>query len=87
MIDIDVSQLPSAETVAAWTSEQFVAALEHDAAHPEYNLNLRQLIHVGFKIAARMGDRYANALAEHADIIGAGVTHNLLERHIRVIFA
>ncbi len=87
VIDIDKSKLPSAETVAGWSSEQFVAALEHDVSNPEYNLHLRQLIHVGFKIAAKMGDRYLNALEEHAAIINQGVTDNLFQRHILPIFS
>ena len=60
MIDIDAAKLPSAETVNGWTAEQFVAALRHDPANPAFNPSLRQLIHVGFKIAAQMGDRYLN---------------------------
>ncbi|QYY36670.1 tagaturonate epimerase family protein [Ruficoccus sp. ZRK36] len=86
VIDIDTDKLPSAETVAGWSSEQFVAALEHDVSNAEYNLHLRQLIHVGFKIAAKMGDRYLNALDEHAAIINQGVTDNLYKRHILPIF-
>ena len=61
MIDIDAAKLPSAETVHGWTSEQFVAALRHDPANPAFNPHLRQLIHVGFKVAAQMGDRYLRA--------------------------
>jgi hypothetical protein len=86
VIDIDQSKLPTVDAVNAWTSEQFVAALEHDQANPQYNLHLRQLIHVGFKIAAKMGDRYTDALKTHADVIGAGVTKNLYERHMLPIF-
>lgn len=86
VIDIDTSKLPAAETVAGWSSEQFVAALEHDVSNSEYNLHLRQLIHVGFKIAAKMGDRYYDALKANAAIINQGVTDNLLKRHILPIF-
>jgi len=86
VIDIDRGQLPSVETVAEWDSARFVAALEHDPSNSEYNPYLRQLIHVGFKIAAKMGDRYTDALKENAEIIGEGVTRNLFDRHIRPIF-
>ncbi|WP_309400975.1 tagaturonate epimerase family protein [Cerasicoccus maritimus] len=82
VIDIDRSKLPSVEEVNAWTSEQFVAALEHDQSNPDYNLHLRQLIHVGFKIAAKMGARYTGALKANAQVIGEGVTRNLYERHM-----
>jgi hypothetical protein len=45
------------------------------------------LIHVGFKIAARMGDRYLDALKEHEAVIARNVTGNLFERHIQPLFA
>lgn len=86
VIDIDRSQLPVPEEVNGWTSEQFVAALRHDQSNPGYNRHLRQLIHVGFKVAAQMGPRYSDALKTHADLVGKNVKHNLLERHIRPIF-
>lgn len=86
VIDIDRTQLPSPEEVNGWTSEQFVAALRHDQNNPEYNRHLRQLVHVGFKVAAKMGSRYTDALKAHADLVGKNVKHNLLDRHIRPIF-
>ncbi|WP_269522858.1 tagaturonate epimerase family protein [Coraliomargarita parva] len=86
VIDIDTSKLPAPETVASWTSDEYVAALEHDQSNPAYNLHLRQLIHVGFKIAAKMGARYTDALKANATVIGDGVTYNLFERHMRPIF-
>ena len=86
VIDIDSDKLPAVETVKDWSSEQFVAALEHDPANAAYNPHLRQLIHVAFKIAAKMGGRYTEALKANAEVIGPGVTHNLLARHILPIF-
>ena len=87
VIDIDHSQLPSAEEVNGWTSEQFVSALTHNQSDPGYNANVRQLLHVGFKIAAQMGDRYLDALKEHEEVIAKCVTGNLLERHMKPLFA
>lgn len=86
VIDIDHSQLPSAEEVNGWTSEQYVSALTHDQSNPNYNANVRQLLHVGFKIAAQMGDRYLDALKANEEVISECVTHNLLERHIKPLF-
>jgi len=63
-----------------------VQALRHDIRCPGYNPHFRQLIHVGFKVAAELGSRYTGALETHADVVGANVTHNLLERHIKPIF-
>jgi hypothetical protein len=86
VIDIDFSRLPSAETVKAWTSGEFTSALRHDATNPGYNANVRQLLHVGFKIAALLGDTYLQALEANQDIISRCVTGNLLERHMKPLF-
>lgn len=86
VIDIDHSQLPSAEEVNNWTSEQYVSALTHDQSNPGYNPNVRQLLHVGFKIAAQMGDTYLDALKANDAVIAQCVTGNLLERHMKPLF-
>ncbi len=86
VIDIDRAKLPSPETVRGWSSEQFVRALRHDESDSSYDPNLRQLLHVGFKVAAKMGPRYIQALEANEDVIARNVTENLFERHIRPIF-
>ncbi|HEX4086027.1 MAG TPA: tagaturonate epimerase family protein [Chthoniobacteraceae bacterium] len=86
VIDISKERLPSPAEVAGWDSAQYVAALRHIPSSPAYNLHFRQLIHVGFKIAAHMGARYTDALEANAEIIARNVTGNLLERHIKPIF-
>lgn len=86
VIDIDDSKLPSADEVNSWTSEQYVAALTHDQSNPGYNQHLRQLLHVGFKIAAQLGDTYLNALKTNSEVVGEKVTGNLLERHMKPLF-
>jgi hypothetical protein len=86
VIDIDDSNLPSAADVNSWSSEQYVNALRHIPTNPQYNPHFRQLLHVGFKIAAQLGTRYTDALKTHREIIAKNVTLNLLERHIRPLF-
>jgi hypothetical protein len=83
VIDIDRSQLPSAATVNGWASGQFVSALRHDPKNKAFNSSFRQLLHVGFKIAAKKGDRYLSALKKHEAVIARNVTENLLERHMK----
>jgi hypothetical protein len=83
VIDIDYAKLPTPAAVAAWTSEQFTGAMRHDPANPLYDKGVRQLLHVGFKIAAKMGDRYLNMLDTCEESISRNVTLNLYERHIR----
>ncbi|HZL12883.1 MAG TPA: tagaturonate epimerase family protein [Verrucomicrobiae bacterium] len=83
VIDIDKSKLPDAATVNAWTSRQFISALRHDQKNPAYNRSFRQLLHVSFKVAAKKGERYLNALRKHEAIIARNVTENLFERHMK----
>ena len=86
VIDIDHEALPSPGEVAGWTSDQFTGALRHDRANSAYNPSFRQLLHVGFKVAARMGPRYLEALEANEAIVAKNVTFNLFERHIKPLF-
>jgi hypothetical protein len=86
VIDIDPSKLPSPDEVNGWTSDQFTGALRHDQSNPAYNQSFRQLLHVGFKVAAKMGDRYLKTLEENEAIVAKNVTTNLFERHIKPVF-
>ncbi len=86
VIDIDYKKLPRPEEVDTWTSEQYTSALRHDQTNPAYNSSLRQLLHVGFKVASKMGQRYLSALEANEEIVARNVTKNLYERHIRPIF-
>lgn len=86
VIDIDRARLPSAETVNRWSSEQFVAALRHEPRNPEFNPHLRQLLHVGYKVAAQAGQRYLDALRAYQTAVEQNVTANLYERHIKPLF-
>jgi hypothetical protein len=86
VIDINRSKLPTAQEVGSWTSDQFTHALRHDQKNPRYNPSFRQLLHVGFKVAAQMGERYLNALEAFEEVVAENVTQNLYERHIKPIF-
>jgi hypothetical protein len=86
VIDIDPEALPPPGAVRGWTSEQFAAALRHDPHCPRFNPHFRQLLHVGYKVAAGMGARYLEMLAACETAIARNVTANLFERHIRPLF-
>ncbi len=83
VIDIDKQKLPTAAVVNGWSSKQFTDALRHDQKNPGYNPSFRQLLHVSFKVAAKKGDRYLNALKKHEVIVARNVTENLFERHMK----
>ncbi len=86
VIDIDRSKLPSPQKVRSWGSGEYAHALRHDQLDPQFNLHLRQLLHVGYKVAAEMGDRYLGMLKSSREIIGSNVTENLFDRHIKPLF-
>jgi hypothetical protein len=86
VIDIDAKKLPSEAEVRGWSSQQFTAALRHDQSNPGFNPSLRQLIHVGFKVAAQMGDKYLKMLESCEASVSRNVTANLYDRHIKPLF-
>jgi hypothetical protein len=86
VIDIDPDTLPDPQEVDSWTGEQFANTLRHIPGFPAYHSGFRQLIHVGYKVAAEMGDAYLEMLEKHAEIVGEQVTTNIYERHIGRLF-
>ncbi len=86
VIDIDRTGLPDPDQVRRWEGEEFAATLRHDRRCPQYNPSFRQLLHVGYKVAAEMGPRFTEALDKYEAIIAENVTANIYERHIRPLF-
>jgi tagaturonate epimerase len=86
VIDIDPARLPSPDEVRAWSSDEYTSALRHVRGAPAYNSSLRQLLHVGFKVAAKMGRRYTDLLEANETVIAKNVTENLFNRHIAPVF-
>lgn len=86
VIDIDKANLPSAEEVKQWDGQAFADALRHDQSCSVYNPDLRQLLHVGYKIAAQMGDRYLDSLQKYEEQVAVNVTQNIYDRHILPVF-
>jgi len=86
VIDIDDSKLPTPEEVAGWIGEKFANTLRHIPGHPDYNSNLRQLIHVGYKVAAEMGEGYTGLLKKYGDVVGGCVEENIYDRHLKRLF-
>jgi hypothetical protein len=86
VIDIDRAKLPSPAAVRSWTSEQYTSAVRHEQSNPAFNPHVRQLLHVGYKIAASMGQRYTRLLEACQASIAPNVTFNIYERHIKPVF-
>ncbi len=86
VINIDKGKLPVPAQVASWSPEEFVLALRHDLPCKSCNLHLRQLLHVGFKVAAEKRERFAGMVAECRSVIEENVAGNLYEKHIVPLF-
>jgi hypothetical protein len=87
VIDIDPASLPLPPDVDAWDGEKFAATLRHVPGHPDYHSGFRQLIHVGYKVAAEMGEEFLEMVRTHKDIVAEQVTTNIFERHIKRLFS
>ena len=86
VIDIDPKRLPSPAEIVGWSSKQFAAAVTHDQKSHHYNPSFRQLLHVGFKVAAEMGSVYLDALENSEAFIAPYVTQNIFDRHLSQVF-
>jgi len=86
VVEIDRMWLPAPAEVDGWSADAFVKALRHDQSCADYNVHLRQLVHVAFRVAAEMGEEFRAALDEAREIAGRCVTDNLFDRHIRPLF-
>jgi hypothetical protein len=86
VIDIDRSKLPSAAEVNGWSGPRLAAAIRHVPTNPDFNANIRQLLHVAFKLAAKKGTRYTDLLVANREIVAKQVTENLFDRHMRPLF-
>jgi hypothetical protein len=86
VIDIDRAKLPSAAEVNGWDGPRFAAAVRHVPAHPSFSPNVRQLLHVSFKVAAKQGARYTDLLKANRAIVAKQVTENIYDRHLRPLF-
>ena len=86
VIDINKNRLPSSKEVERWTGEKLANTLRHIPGHPDYNPNFRQLIHIGYKVAAEYDAIFTGALEMHKEIIGQQVIENIYHRHINKLF-
>lgn len=86
VLHLNKQMLPDVREVNSWSSKQFTEVLTHNRLCQQYNPDFRQLIHVGYKIAAEMGDQFITALDTHREVIAERVKHNLLERHLKPLF-
>jgi tagaturonate epimerase len=86
VIDIRTNHLPSAAAVSAWDSGRFAAAVRHIPGNPDYNTDMRQLLHVAYKLAAHRMDKFFCLLDSHEEQVAVSVYENIYDRHICRLF-
>lgn len=82
VIDIKISELPSKAVVEKWSNKKMADSLRHVPGNKDYNSNIRQLIHVAYKLAAMNMAEYFKLLEANEKIVSACVYENLYNRHI-----
>ncbi|HXF99242.1 MAG TPA: hypothetical protein VNL69_00590, partial [Bacteroidota bacterium] len=73
-------------SVQRWTAAQFVRALRHNPSDELFDPQMRQLMHIAFRVAAEMGRRYTDLLQRYSETVGKNVTDNLYYRHLLPLF-
>ena len=86
VIDINISKLPSQTAVAKWSNKKLADSLRHIPGNKDYNPNMRQLVHVAYKIAAMKMDQYFKLLEANEKTVGKCVYENMYNRHICRLF-
>lgn len=86
VIDVDKEALPTPDAMDSWGNKQLAAALRHDQSNNEYDPQLRQFFHISFKMVAPMWAAFKESIEENRDMVAAGVTSNLLQKHILPLF-
>ena len=84
--DIDFKKLPSQATVNSWEGEPFARAVRHDPSDSVFNPDLRQFLHLSYKLAAERMKEFRELVMARSEVIEARVTDNLFLRHMKPLF-
>ena len=83
---IKISALPSKTEVLDWNGVKFADSLRHVTGNPAYNPDMRQLIHVAYKLAALKVEEFCRLLESNEKTISQCVFENIYNRHICRLF-
>ena len=86
VIDINVPSLPSKSEVSGWDKKRFSDSLRHIPGNSDYNPNMRQLIHVAYKLAALQMKDFFRLLEKDEETVSRCVYENIYNRHICRLF-
>jgi hypothetical protein len=86
VIQIKTSSLPSQKEVSTWNATKFADSVRHVPENRYYNPDMRQLMHVAYKLAALRKNDYFRLLEKNEEIISQCVFENIYNRHICRLF-
>jgi tagaturonate epimerase len=86
VIDINRSSLPTPDEVSKWNNIKFADSIRHIRGNKSYNPDMRQLIHVAYKLAALKIDDYLSLLDKNEKTVSESVYKNIYDRHICRLF-
>jgi hypothetical protein len=86
VIDIRTDHLPSKAEVAGWDSVKFASAIRHIPNNLNYNADMRQLLHVAYKLASHKMEDFFRLLDRFESQVSASVYENIYNRHICRLF-
>jgi hypothetical protein len=86
VINIKTSSLPSQKEVSQWSNTQFADSIRHNRENKCYNPDMRQLMHIAYKLAVPRMDDYFRLIDLNEKIISQCVYENLYNRHICRLF-
>ena len=85
VINIDNDELPTRQDIESASAKEFADMLVNDTENSRYNVNLRQLLHLSYKLPAENLSNYYRLLEKNEEIIAGEVRKNIY-RHITQIF-
>ena len=86
LLSIRSGSLPTADEVGRWNGRKFASSIRHEPGNRDYNPDMRQLMHIAYKLAAQDMTHYLELARSNIDTISRGVFDNLYNRHIQKIF-
>jgi tagaturonate epimerase len=86
VIDIRINNLPLKDEVYEWDSVKFASSIRHITNNQDYNPDMRQLLHVAYKLAAHKMNDYFRLLDKFENQVSASVFENIYDRHICRLF-
>lgn len=86
VIDINPDRLPTSNEVHKWNGRMLAGFIRHIPGNDVYNPDMRQLIHVGYSIAAQDIENFRGLIRENETIVAKCVYENIYQRHLKRLF-